>query len=258
MTGVVTRIPRLPARRPSRESLLDWLRRRGWWICLATAAALGLAVWVLLFSGLFSVRTVQVLGASELVPAAKVRAAAGIHPGDELLTLDVGAVRHRIEQIPGVGRVDVARVPPGTVRLTITERQAALAIERPDHHWLIIDPKAVPFRVVDAQPPGVPTLSLPELPTRGDRHVAAALAVLAALPADIRSQVVSVAPANLDDIRFGLADKATVVWGDSSSGAAKAADLQALLHTVGVDGGAHGQRRVSVYDVSTPDFVTTR
>lgn len=254
MTGVFTRIPRLPVRPPSRESLLDWLRRRGWWICLAAAAALGLAVWVLLFSGLLGVRTVEVRGASELVPAAKVRAAADIHRGQELLTLDVGAVRHRIEQIPGVGRVDVTRVPPSTVRLTITERQAALAIERPDHHWLVIDPKAVPFRVVDSQPPGVATLRLPDLPKRDDPHVRAALAVLTALPPDIRSQVVSVAPENLGDIRLGLADKVTVVWGDTSSGAAKAADLQALLRAAG----QHQQRPVSVYDVSTPDFVTTR
>lgn len=97
-------------------------------LALAAVAALGV-LWLVarVAAGpLLAVRSVQVTGDSPL-PEAEVVAASGIDLGDPLISLDVAAVRARLEALPLVRSAGVEVRFPGTVRLAI-ERRAAVAL----------------------------------------------------------------------------------------------------------------------------------
>lgn len=123
--------PRISRRRRA----IERTRRRralGWLGTVAGAAALTYGAF---FSPLLNVRAVEVVGAKH-VSAADVEAVADVE-GDNLLLLSAGAVTERVEDLPWVERAKVDRRLPGTVRIKIDEREAAVALDLSGQRWTV-------------------------------------------------------------------------------------------------------------------------
>jgi cell division protein FtsQ len=224
--------------------------RRRRWASRRPALAAGLAcvlaavlAWTVLGSSLLGVRRVEVVGNHRLTAAA-VLAAADVPAGRPLARLDMAGVDRRVAALPPVADVRVVRHWPGTVRLVVTER-IPVAVARRDGGYVLLDRQGVPFWPVPGRR-GLPLVDV-VAPAPGDPAVRAALAVLAALPPQVRRQVTTVRAPSSAAVALQLRKGKTVVWGTAADGTRKAAVLAALLRRPG-----------QVYDVSTPNVATIR
>lgn len=195
---------------------------------LALAIAGG-AAWALLGSSLLVVRHQEVTG-NRLLPAATVRAAAGIRPGTPLASVNTTAAAHRIEQIAQVRSARVTRSLPDTVVITIRERTPALAVAG-SGRYALIDGSGVTIRWSARKPAGLPVLRQPPAQLRGDPGVRAAVAVLARLPQHLRKLVVAVSAPSAAAVTIALRDGVTVMWGSPVKDGLKAAEVTVLLRT---------------------------
>jgi cell division protein FtsQ len=167
--------PRMRSRRIAvrRSEGLRRLRRLTWGLAGLALLVDGVA---LAHTGFVDVDEFAVVGTAN-VSAAAVEHASGIDLGDALLTLDEAGAERRIERLPWVAEADVVRQWPGTVRITVTERQPAAVLQ-------VKDDPAVPLALVDAtgrvleigaHPEGL--IAVTEVPpplAEGDRAPAAA------------------------------------------------------------------------------------
>jgi cell division protein FtsQ len=221
-------------------------RRRILFLALGAAAIVAVAIWALLGSGLFVVRSVSVTGAGA-VPRAEVLRAAGIKPGTPLARVDTGAVARRVEQITQVQSAQVSRDWPDSVTIVIRERTPVLAVTS-DGGFALIDKSGVVVSHVASRPPGMVLFDTSAAPSslRGNRAVQAAVTVLHQLPARIRRQVRAVAAPSPDAVTLDLRQGVTVLWGGTDRAAAKAAELVILMRT-----------RASFYNLSDPNTAVT-
>jgi cell division protein FtsQ len=223
--------------RPSRRS---YLRRR--WIALAAVVSvLGIA-YLVVFTSLFGVHSVEVTGVQTIPPEA-VRSAAAIEEGTPLVRLDTDEVRARVAALPKVFSVEVSRSFPGTVEIVVVERTPVAQVPAADGVHLV-DGSGLDYEVVKEALPGLPELAVEKVrpddpPTRG------AVAVLAAIPQQLRAQLVKITAKTAGNIQLSLADGRLVKWGSADSSERKAAVLAPLLTRPG-----------EVYDVATPEFPT--
>jgi cell division protein FtsQ len=224
-------------------------RRRSLWAGLAAALALvAVLVWLTVWSPLLDVRDVEVVGAApDQVEA--VRAAAAVAPGTSLLWLDGDDVAEDVRTLPRVASVDVSRDYPGTVVVSVTEREPVLAAPSPAGGVLLVDATGFGYRTMPERPPGIPALTLLPgmLPSPDDPGTRAAADVVVALPAALRADVVEVRANGRFDVGFVLTGDREVRWGADADNERKAAVLAALLTRPGV-----------AYDVSTPDLAVVR
>ncbi|NMO93312.1 FtsQ-type POTRA domain-containing protein [Actinomycetospora sp. TBRC 11914] len=210
---------------------------------VVTAGVVAGLVWLLGFSSVFDVTDVEIAGTSpETLPA--VRDATRVAPDTSLLWLDTSALDARVQTIPRVATVDVRRSLPHTVTVTVTEREPVAAVPM-GTGVALVDATGFAYRTMPAPPTGIPRLVLgPGLaPSPSDPTTVAAVRVLAALPADLRSKVLELRAASPYDVSFTLDGGRTVRWGADADDARKAAVLGPLLGRPG-----------STYDVSTPDL----
>jgi cell division protein FtsQ len=154
-TGLVVH-PRMRLRRI--EVKRDAGRRR----LKRVAAALGVVVGVLaavtlVRSPLLDVDELRAAGGEHTTPA-EVLAAAGIHRGDTMLTLDTGAAERRIEALPWVADATVSRRWPGVVAVKVRERTATAAVRITDTRWAEIDDSGRVLALADAAPEGMPAV----------------------------------------------------------------------------------------------------
>jgi len=210
-------------------------------LVLVALALLGIG-YVIMFTPVLGVRSVEVHGVKEL-PAATVRAKADIATGTPLARLDTDEVEHRVATLPRVFSVQVSRSLPGTVEITIVERKP-VAVLRDDTGLYLVDRTGLDYATVRQAPPGLPELTVPAV-GQHDPATKAAVGVLAAIPEQLRAQVVAVAATTPGDVRLTLADGRVIRWGDADDSDRKAAVLAPLLTQPG-----------KVYDVTTPDFPT--
>ncbi|GLZ47367.1 hypothetical protein Acsp06_35520 [Actinomycetospora sp. NBRC 106375] len=224
-------------------------RRRGLWIGLAAGLLLVAAVvYVTVWSPLLDVRDVQVVGAAPDESEA-VRAAASVAPGTSLLWLDGDDVADRVRTLPRTASVDVARDWPGTLVVTVAEREPVLAAAAPGGGVVLVDRIGFGYRTMPERPAGVPALTLPPgvLPSPDEPGTRAAADVIVAVPASLRADVTEVRADGPFDVGFVLTGGREVRWGADADNDRKAAVLTALLTRPG-----------SVYDVSTPDLAVVR
>ncbi len=215
---------------------------------LVLLAGLGLGVRVLLYdAGLADVETVEVTGA-QTVTVQDVLAAAGVEPGVPLAAVDTAGVAVRVGALPGVGTVDVGRSLLHTVTVAVTERVPVAIADTPQGPALV-DVTGLPYKPASAASrcrgstfPGVGP---------DDAATRSALAVLAALPEPLRTQVqtvdVGVSGSGAGQVTLGLTDDRQVRWGTPDRAAEKAAVLGPLLTQSG-----------RVYDVASPELPTVR
>lgn len=214
---------------------------RRWVVVGVVLGLLGLG-YLLLFTSLLGVRSVEVSGTKQ-VPADAVRAAAAIEPGTPLARLDTDAVVARVATLPRVFAVAVERSWPSTVEIIVTERSPVAVVSQSDGVHLV-DGTGLDYAVVKQPPAGLPELAVDTV-SPDDPATRSAVEVLGAIPQQLRAQVVKVTAATPGNVQLILADGRTVKWGSAENSERKAAVLAALLTQPG-----------KVYDVATPDFPT--
>lgn len=161
-----------------------------------------------------------------------------------MMRIDTTVMAERVARLPKVRSARVQRVFPSSVRVTVVERVAVLYFDAPDGTHLV-DGDGVEF-AIEPPPPGTP-----KLVTAGaggaDPVTRAAVAVVAAVPGELRLQTGEVVARSVSDIALELRDGRTVLWGGTSDGQRKAAVVGPLLTQPG-----------KVFDISSPNLVTVK
>jgi cell division protein FtsQ len=220
-------------------------------VSLAVLGVAGFGVWVVAFSPLLDARTVTVQGltsGSALSPA-QVRTAARVPLLQPMVRVDLDAIHGRVGALRPVQRVEVRRSWPHDITIEITERTAVAAWSDGKVRWLV-DMEGVPFRTADhdrAARPLIVLRSPSAEPADAATLRAAGARVADALPAKLARRVSAVEVRTLDGVTLQLGGGVTVMWGSADDSATKARVLDALL-----------QQKATVYDVSVPNFPTTK
>lgn len=235
-----TRTTRTTTRTPGRPTRRRALLRR--WMALLILLGLVLITVIVLFTPILGVRTVQVSGESALT-AEQVTLAAEVPLGTPMIRLDTTGIGTRVANLSRVATVDVVRDWPSTILIEITERKPIATFAGPGGIHLV-DATGDDFATVTTAPPSLPTITVPHA-APNDPTTQAAIAVLAAMPRQLRPILVNVTADTPGHVSFALNNGKIVIWGDTSDSAHKAAVLAALLTQPG-----------KTYDVSAPDLPT--
>jgi cell division protein FtsQ len=241
LTDGAQRVSDLPARLYAAR-----LRARARWrrlsVTLTVAAGLFALIGYLLLwhTSLIAVRGIKVVGVKSIT-AAQVLTTAQITTGSPMAALNAGGVASRVEKIPQVASANVSKDWPGTVVITVTERQAAALV--PDAQgYEVVDSGGVVFGQVSKATKSLPVITV-SAPATADQVVPGALAALRALPPGVSGRISAITASDPYAITLRFTDGATVNWGGGDDPVDKARDLVALLR---IGGGRH-------YDVSAPD-----
>lgn len=245
-TGRVRTDPRISRRR---KAVARTRRRRiaGSFLGLTL---LGVGIWAAFWSPLLAVGRIQVAGARHTT-AADVRAAADLGADDNLLLVSTGSVAAAVEELPWVADAEVHRKLPGTVRIKVEERKAALVVTIASGTWTIDEAG----RVLEegAVTDGMPTLTgavLGALEPGEQIHadeVRAGLEVWASLTKKVRADVASVVAPARERIALALQDGTIVRYGGAEHLKAKNEVLGALLERLESEG-----RAATYIDISVP------
>jgi len=214
-----------------------WLRRL---VLLLIVGGVAFGSWAIGWSSLLGVRQVDVSGESRTTEQT-IRTAGAVPVGRPLLRVDLGAIAHRVQKIPTVAHVEVSRVWPHTVRITVTER-VPVAVVRRGSDLRLIDATGVDFAGAPAGAP-YPMLDV-NLASAPAADAQAGLAVIHALPGALVRRLASVEVFDPTDVRLLLTDGTTVIWGSPDRTPDKAQVFTALERT-------HGT--ATTFDVSAPD-----
>ncbi len=216
---------------------------------LAYAAAvlvvLGLLVWLVAFSPVLAVRTVEVVGVprSEVAP---IRALARVPLGQPLARVDQSLIAARVAERATVADVSIERSWPGTLVIHASPRVPFLVVKNPQGQLKVVDAEGVAYAQVSAAPKGIPIVNAASEAALSHDALAAAVSVVRVLPASMQHRVanVTVSSANLVTLKLG---RTTVVWGGVSQPERKLAIMTALLKS-----------SPKLIDVSAPDTPVTR
>jgi cell division protein FtsQ len=196
---------------------------------------------VVLFTPVFAVRSgeITVRGIDGVVTEQSVTDALNPAVGVPLARLDLGELTAGLEQLAGVKSAVVQRKWPTGLEVQIAARLPVAAV--PDGAaWVLLDAEAVAVARVEAQPAGLPAVEVPlDGPNR--RTLGAVLDALRAMPGSVRGRVSDIGADTQDTVHFTLDGGKSVVWGDASDAALKAAALEVLLG-----------RPAAEYNVSAP------
>lgn len=217
---------------------------------LAVAVVCGVVVWSV---PVFRVSEVKVSGTKEL-SAEEVEEASGIHHGDNLVRVDVGEAARDVAALPWVASATVSRSFPSSVKVKLTEHTPA-AFVKDDGKTRLIDDRGEDF--AEGEPPvgaveitgdtGTPDDSGEDADALHTPEMEEAVAVLAALPDDLRGQVGTLDIEERYSMRLHLRDNRTVYWGADEDNANKARAMAAALQLEGTS-----------FDVSNPELVGAR
>jgi hypothetical protein len=164
----------------------------------------------------FRVRRVEVVGARYLAPE-RIVEALGL-AADQNLFDPLGEAAERVAAVPGVVRVGVGRRPPGTVRVTVVEREpAGLAPGRTGLVPVDCDAAALPYD------PARSGLALPVV-ERADSVLLSALCVVRASDSALYAAVQAVRAGGGGSVILELAEQRIRL-----DGAPSTADVEAVV-----------------------------
>jgi cell division protein FtsQ len=212
-------------------------------VLLVAVLLLAVGTWVAYFSPLLVVREVAVAG-QRSVRADEVIAAAAVPMGTPLARQDVQGIAERATRVPAVEAASVTRQWPATLLVTVTEREAVLAV-RQGGEFLLVDAAGFAFDRVPSAPRDVVQAQADPADHALLRDVGT---VAGALPDKLRRQVRLLTAASRDHITLGLRSGVTVNWGSAADSPLKVQIVTALLK---------GEPRASI-DVSSPNNPATR
>ena len=238
MTDVVDRTDQSVPEPPSAAGRRQLPR---WAVLVAVAAVLVLLAWVIGFSSVLGVRSVQVRGARSL-SAAQVRQVAAIRSGAPLLRLDTAAIQRRLGALPVVRSARVTTSYPSTVTIRILER-VAVGYRFAPGGVTVVDADDVAFRTAKTPPKGLPRIDVSGSVDRMD----AAAAVAGSLTTSVSRKVALITAPTPESVTLTLSDGRTVLWGGTDHSADKAKLLPALITQPG-----------TYFDLSDPTSVISR
>jgi cell division protein FtsQ len=243
-----------------RQIIVERVRlRRRVLLITVVAVALSVGLYQLARSPLFGLTEVRVEGAGPELRAA-VLAAAGVRPGAPYLAIDPGAVRHRVEALPGVGAARVLRDYPSSLRIVVSERRATALVSSAGAYWLVAADGTVIGRAAK-RPAGLPYVAgvpLPPAVRPGVRlppgnPLANALTALGRMDPALERQVVAVTARSVDSLELGLRGDARVLYGIAEQQAAKDAAVLLIQRKLRAEG-----KRVVRIDVRSPSTPTVK
>ncbi|MBM6404115.1 FtsQ-type POTRA domain-containing protein [Phycicoccus sp. CSK15P-2] len=223
-------------------------RRRPWLRALGTVAVAGVLVgagYVVGWTDVLGVREVVVSGVDGAEEKA-VRGLVDVPPGTPLARVDTAAVEADVRTRITVAEVSVRRGWPRSLEVDVVPRTAAIVVKNPQGRLEVVDATGVAFGTVKKAPKGIPVVTATGERAMTPEALAAAFALLTALPEDLADDVSAVTVSSADLVTFTLG-KRTVVWGGADDAELKIRVLRALLGT-----------KARTIDVSAPNTPVTR
>lgn len=223
-------------------------RRRAWKLAAYAGGVLTLLlilVWVVYFTSVFSVRSVEVDG----VPTGErsvIERLAAVPMGTPLARVDASGVIARVGSRPTVSEVSVQRSWPSTLVIHATPRTPALVVRNPKGELQVVDAQGIAYTTVPVPPKGVPVATAASSAGLSKEALQAALSVVEVLPSAQRARVSDVTVSGADLVTFSLG-RTRVVWGGAQQPDRKLQILQALMRT-----------SPKVIDVSAPETPVSR
>lgn len=213
-------------------------------LIVTIVAVIVLLVWLVAFSPVLGVRSVQVKGEKALT-AQEIVAVAAVSHGRPLIRVSTSAIEKRIEKLSRVASATVTVSYPSTVIISVAER-VPVGFFSAGGKYTLVDRTGRQYLTVTKAP------NLPHLVAAGaavdDPATVQTLATVAgALTPALRKVVTTVNANDADHVTLLLTEGRTVVWGSADRSADKAKVLAALLH-----------RKGQAFDVSDPDLVVAR
>ncbi|HET6152475.1 MAG TPA: FtsQ-type POTRA domain-containing protein [Marmoricola sp.] len=202
------------------------------------------AVWLVMFSSVITVRGVDVTGNSS-VSSARIRSLADAPIGRPLARVDLAAIQARVEALPSVASVAVSRSWPHTIHIAITERVPVAVVNR-GAGLQAIDAFGILFGRYGRAPADLPLVKT--APNVKAAALAEVAKVVTSLRPDIAARVDHIDVTTVDQISLVMNGGITVEWGSAVGSADKAEVLAVLLK----------QKGVHQIDVSVPGRPTTR
>ncbi len=154
------------------------------------------------------------------VPEATVAAVAGVDRGSPLVAVDPTDAAGRLEQLPWVAEAEVRRRWPGTVEITLRERQAVAQVAYPDRGWALVAGDGVVVEERDTRTAEVPVVEgVAPGADPGEAVVdeaGVAVRVAAALPEALAERVAEVELSAGAEVRLVLESGAVVRVGDAA------------------------------------------
>ena len=253
--------PAAPDRRIAerrREVVRERVRRRrrqlAWCVALILAAV---GVSKLVASPLFGLSAVRVRG-TMVLSEDEVLAASGVRVGEPYLSVDLAAIRHRLEAMPWVGHAEVRRDYPSSLRITVAERTPVASIVAARRYWLVAADGVV-LKAATAKPPGVPFVAdVPvsagvgpgaRLPAGGP--LSNAIDALGGLRPELARLVVAVQARSVDSLQFRLRGGMRVLYGLAADQPAKDTAVLLISNKLKREG-----RKVVLIDVRNPSAPT--
>ncbi|MDN6327757.1 MAG: FtsQ-type POTRA domain-containing protein, partial [Brachybacterium sp.] len=229
-----------------------WRRRRR--ALLIGAAITALLVVALVVTAIFlpalQIREVTVEGTG-YVEESDIRAVAEPRADGSVLLLPTGEIAAEVGEVPGVASVEVERVWPDGVRVSITETAPIATLTTLDGSSVVVGEDGQELPAAAGEGETLVPLAVNSGSTDPEGAAAAMSEVLAEMPASLRGAIQEVSASSTSDVTFELALEGggtrTVVWGDARDAELKAEVVQALLGQPG-----------SVIDVSSPVAPVTR
>ncbi len=219
-------------------------RRTALIVVAATVLVAVLATWLVAFSSVLGVRSVDVRG-TQVLTATQVRVAADVGHGTPLVRIDTLAVAQRVEKLADVASAKVSTSFPSTVVITVIERRP-VGYLRASGRDVLVDRTGAQYRAVRTPPAGLPKFVV-AAGAAGRPAARAVAAVAAALPATVRKDVRSIEALDPSAITLVLTHGRVVQWGTAERTVDKARLLPALLK--------NGSRQI---DLTDPDQPFTR
>ena len=204
-------------------------------------ATVAVCAWAVLWSPLLRVREVRLVGARH-VSVGDITRAAELSRSDNLLLLSTGRVADAVETLPWVKTAEVDRRLPGTVRVRVVERRAAVTLALGAARWTL----DATGRVLESGERGgvLPVLAgaaVGELNPGAritTREVRDALRALRSMPPSLRAEVEAIFAPTIERISFAFRDGPLVRYGAAERLKDKHDVLTALLRRIAADGGA--------------------
>ncbi|HUR49506.1 MAG TPA: FtsQ-type POTRA domain-containing protein [Acidimicrobiales bacterium] len=211
-------------------------------------AAAAVGAWALTRSPLLDIDEVRAAGA-ERTMLEEIIVTGGLDHGTPMTDVDPAGSAAAISRLPWVASAKVERRWPGSVVVTVTERQPVAGVARPQGGWALVDKDARVLVVIDGPPVGLPHIhdakKVPDPGQHLEPDLAEAATAAAALPESLKRVVGGV---NLrgDGVELALTAGGVVRLGDPGRQLAEKLRAAAtVLNRVGVDD-------IGVLDVTVP------
>lgn len=224
-------------------------RRRILLAAIAVAASFSALIAVAVFSPLLELKTITILGAVRVDPAA-LHAVLDDELGTPLALVDFDEITDDLSTFALIRSYTTQSVPPSTLIVTIEER-TPIGMVGDGNDFAVVDAAGVVLESVPDRVAGLPLIVAGD-PSIANRAYMSAVEVLLVLPPDLLARVDTISATTKDDVTFVLSgDVQSVTWGSADRSAFKARVLASLVTT-------QSQTARIEYDVSAPDAPVLR